>query len=133
MVQPGRRSPASLTVLPTASSGARPRLAPPAILTTGEQAVFNEMAAANPHLTPTDAPLLAGYVQALTKMHRLAKRPDVGPWEKAARVAMSLGTKLRLTPQATQDPQALGRRRKDAQPPSFYDMMQIQVDDDHGR
>ena len=92
--------------------------------------MFADLAAHNRHLTATDAPLLAGYVQAVGKMHRLAKKSDVAEWERAARVALALGRSLRLTPQSTTDPQSIGRRRKDAPQVSYYDRMKLEPDDD---
>jgi hypothetical protein len=46
-------------------------------------------------------------------MHELAKGRDVAAWERAARISMALGTKLRLTPQSTIDPHTAGRRKVD--------------------
>lgn len=78
------------------------------------------LAAANRHLTVTDGPLLAVYVQAVTRTHRLGRGKDVGGWEKSARLAMALARSLRLTPQSTTDPQTIGRRRKDDPPPQLW-------------
>ena len=40
-----------------------------------------------------------------------AKRKGPQVWEREARVVMALGTKLRLTPQATTEPRTAARRR----------------------
>jgi hypothetical protein len=64
-------------------------------------------------LVAADEPLLALFVLGLSKANELARGEDVAAWEKAVRVTLSIGTKLRLTPQATTDPQQIGRRRKD--------------------
>ena len=110
MAQRGRRSSTS-NIVALAPTGTRSRLTPPAFLSTVEVTMFADLAAHNRHLTSTDVALLAGYVQALGKMHKMAKKSEIADWERAARVALALGTKLRLTPQSTTDPQTIGRRR----------------------
>jgi hypothetical protein len=114
MAQPGRRSAAAASVLRVAPTRGRRRLTPPTSLTKPEQAIFDAIAADNAHLTATDTALLASYAQAVVKTMKLAKEKGaVADWERAARVAAMLATKLRITPQATTDPQSIGRRRKD--------------------
>jgi hypothetical protein len=111
-MQRSRKSFAS-TIVPLDVTGSRPKLSPPSILSTVEQTLFTELANGNPHLAAPDAALLAGYVQALNRMHCLAKKTDIISWEKAARVAMALGRSLRLTPQSTVRPETVGRQRAD--------------------
>jgi hypothetical protein len=111
-MQRGRKSSAS-TIIPLDVTGARPKLSPPSILSTVERTLFTELANGNQHLTAPDAALLAGYVQALNKMQRLAKKSDIAAWEKATRVALALGRSLRLTPQSTVRPETVGRHRAD--------------------
>jgi len=114
MAQPGRRSAEAAAVLRLAPTRRRPRLIPPAPLTKAEQAIFDLVASENPHLAATDTPLLASYAQAVVKTMKLARKGDaVGDWEKSARVMAMLATKLRVSPQSSTDPQAIGRRRKD--------------------
>jgi hypothetical protein len=126
MAQPGRKSAAANLV--SLASTARPtRLTPPASLTKTEQSTFNALVVANPHLTITDGLLLAGFVRASSMM--LDRKSEAGEWEKASRVAITLATKLRLTPQSTQDPQALGRRRKDHHPSPIEEYFANNPDD----
>jgi hypothetical protein len=44
--------------------------------------------------------MLVAYCQSISKVHKLGRGVNVADWEKATRVMMSLGTKLKLTPQA---------------------------------
>jgi hypothetical protein len=69
-----RRGSARSPVASIAKYRARARLNLPSILTASERAQFLELAAANPHLRQTDAPLLAAYTQALSKTHWLGKK-----------------------------------------------------------
>jgi hypothetical protein len=84
--------------------------------------------AANPQLVEGDSPLVTLYVLSLSKAMKLSRSKDVASFEKAARLAVTLSTKLRISPQSTVDPVTSGRRKKDAAPPSYYDRM----DDDDG-
>jgi hypothetical protein len=110
MAKPGRANQYD-KILPIDSTRAGSRLIPPAFLKSDERSMFMALAAQDRHLTRTDEPLLATYVQAIGKTSRLAQHKDVGPWERAARVLIALARSLRLTPQSTTDPQAIGRRR----------------------
>jgi hypothetical protein len=74
-----------------ATTAGRSRLNAPGFLSADEALLFAELAAANVHLTVTDAPLLACYVQSMTKIRRLGKLKDVSAWEKTVRVTMALG------------------------------------------
>jgi hypothetical protein len=89
----------------------RPRITPPSSLTKAERSLFTELAASAEHLRPTDAPLLASYVQATIASRRSARDPSkVDVWEKATRLQMSLATKLRLTAQSRTDTRTVGRQ-----------------------
>ena len=101
-MKPGRKSAAELeaSVVELASTTARPKPTPPEILSTAEQDLFNQLRAANKHLTATDVPMLIAYCQSITQTHRLGRGKNVADWERATRVMMALGTKLKLTPQS---------------------------------
>jgi hypothetical protein len=108
MRQRGRKS-ASLLAFP-AIEVPRSLPEPPRSLTKSERALFIELAANAEHLRPTDAPLLASYVQATLMSRRSARDPArVEVWERATRIAAMLATKLRLTAQSRVDPKTLGR------------------------
>jgi hypothetical protein len=101
-MKPGRKSAAEveMTAFKLATSPHQPAPTPPEILSPEERALFNQLRAANPHITESDVPMLAAYVQAISMTHRLGRGDDVLNWERAARAMMALGTKLKLTPQA---------------------------------
>ena len=108
MRQRGRKS-ANLLAFP-AIEVPRSLPEPPRSLTKSERALFIELAANAEHLRPTDAPLLASYVQATLMSRRSARDPArVEVWERATRIAAMLATKLRLTAQSRVDPKTLGR------------------------
>jgi hypothetical protein len=129
MARPGRRSSAA-NVVELTTTETRPRLTPPPTLSKQERAIFTATAIANPHLTASDAMLLSLFVQGYTKTLTLGSQPGVADWEKAARMTATLATKLRLTPQSTQDPQTLGRRRADAKPSPIDAFLDGLEDDD---
>jgi hypothetical protein len=109
MRERGRKS-ASVLAFP-AIEAPRPRLNPPQGLTKAERSLFAEIADSAQHLMPTDAPLLASYVQATIASRRSARDPSKADhWERATRLQATLATKLRLTPQARCDPKKLGRQ-----------------------
>jgi hypothetical protein len=108
-MQPGRKSAASLE-LKLASNRTRPK--PDPTLQPQEQTIFNEVVAGNPHLLEGDGLLLSLYARALSKAMRSR---DVAGFERAARVALTIATKLRLTPQASCEPKTVGRMRRDAE------------------
>ena len=135
MPKRGRPSASSLNVVPLGVPASRPKLSPPSLLTKGERSLFAETTSTNPHLRAADAPLLAAYVQALSKTFRLARRSDpasVAAWEKSARVSISLATKLRITAQSQVHPESAGRQRKNFSPPSFYETQAMAEADDDG-
>ena len=128
-MQRGRKSLAS-TVVQLATTEARPRLTAPAFLTASEASMFNAWAAANPHLTASDAPMLAAFAQAASKTHKAGRQKDISAFERAARLMMALGRTLRLTPQATTHPLTVGHRRNDQGGFGITWQQQLQDDDD---
>jgi hypothetical protein len=109
MRQRGRK-PASIVTFPVIEAP-RPPLNPPPGLTKAEQSLFTEIFDNAQHLMPTDAPLLASYVQAAIASRRSARDPSKADlWEKATRLQAMLATKLRLTAQSRCDPKKLGRQ-----------------------
>jgi hypothetical protein len=110
MKQRGRK-PASVVTFPVIEAP-RPAIEPPRSLRKSERVLFSELVASAGHLRPSDAPLLASYVQATLTSHRSAGDPSkLDTWDKATRLQMSLATKLRLTAQSRVDPQTLGRMK----------------------
>ena len=110
MKQRGRK-PASVVTFPVIEAP-RPPIEPPRSLVKSERALFIELAANAQHLTQTDAPLLASYVQATLASHKSARDPrKANIWERATRLQAMLATKLRLTAQSRIDPQTLGRMK----------------------
>jgi hypothetical protein len=109
MRQRGRKSSAELVAFPVIEH--RPQITPPSSLTKAERSLFTELAAGAEHLRPTDAPLLASYVQATIASRQSGRDPSkVDVWEKATRLQMSLVTKLRLTAQSRTDTRTVGRQ-----------------------
>ena len=132
MKQRGRRSRASLTVVPFVA--AQVKLVPPAGFTKAQNAMFAFLAANNKHLRPQDAIMLGMFVEGVTKAETLAKKNDaeaVRSWEKAVRTSAMLATKLRISVQAQVAADAVGRKRANATaaPPSYYDTMPDADDD----
>jgi hypothetical protein len=131
MIQRGRKSAAAASVAQLAATPRRPRLTPPPTLSTEEQSTFNALLSDNPHLSKSDELLLTLYVLTLSKAAKLARGKDVAAWEKAVRLALTVATKLRVTPQSVQSPQVLGRRKADnrsfpEQPPWYADLDEIE-------
>jgi hypothetical protein len=111
MRQRGRKSSASLLAFP-AIEAPRPGPEPPSSLTKSERTLFIELAASAEHLRPSDGPLLASLVHAITLACRLARDPaKIAEWDKAARTQMALARSLRLTPQSRTDSRAVGRQK----------------------
>jgi hypothetical protein len=122
MIQRGRKSSNVVALGVTSSS---PRLTPPATLSKAEKALFDELVASSDpqHFVPSDMPLLVSFVQATLLARSLAStaakpsKPDptvIGSWEKASRVMAMLATRLRLAPQARNDPKTVGVRQRNA-------------------
>jgi hypothetical protein len=109
MRQRGRKSLAVVTF--PAIVAPRPPIEPPQCLTESERVLFVELAEGAEHLRPTDAPLLASYVQATIEAHQSAHDPArAAAWERATRLQAMLAVKLRLTPQSRTDSRAVGRQ-----------------------
>src|SRR5437660_10801258 len=109
MQQRGRRSAANFSVVQPTTTSPRPRLTAPSMLSNGQRTLFADLAAANPHLTITDVPMLAAYCQAISKTLKLGRGKDIAAWEKVTRVAMALGRSLRLTASSATHPDTLSR------------------------
>src|SRR5947209_15388747 len=105
-MQRGRKSIAS-NIVSIAGIGHRPTITPSRPLSKSEKQIFNVIIAGHQHLRAMDAPLLTTYVAACAKM---LMTKDVSDFEKLVRVALALGTKLRLTPQAVLQARSLGRK-----------------------
>lgn len=123
-MQRGRKSAANVVSL--APTAMRSKLTVPSVLTSTERKLYVELVTHNPHLTPTDVPLLTGYVQALALMQKLVKRADIAGWERAGRMALALARSLRLT-QRSVDAKTVARSKQQL-PPSYYETME--ADDD---
>ncbi len=104
---------AASNLIPLPTTGPGSKLTAPPFLSKSEASLFSQTAIANPHLTSSDVPLLACYVQGLVKGQKLVKQADVAAWEKCMRVVLSMATKLKLTPQALH-PDTVARRKRDA-------------------
>lgn len=126
MTQRGRKS-ATGNVVALRPTGSGPRLTPPSLLSNQEAQLFSELAAAAPHLSSTDTPILTSYVLAISKSNELSRSHDTASWEKTVRVMMALARTLRLTAQSLVDPKTAFRKRPP--PPSFYDVMPLDDDD----
>ena len=122
MIQRGRKSGNVVALGVTASS---PRLTPPTTLSKAEKALFDELVGSSDplHFFPSDVPLLVSFVQATLLARSLAStaanpsKPDptlIGSWEKVTRVMAMLATRLRLAPQARNDPKSVGVRQRNA-------------------
>src|SRR5262245_34620530 len=107
------------------SIGDRPRLTPPSHLTQEAREVFAQTVSAMPseHFRKQDVELLALYSETIIQSRRAAKQlrtmklmtddgisnPIVGTFEKLARLACSLGVKLRIPPSTRLDPKTVYR------------------------
>jgi hypothetical protein len=78
----------------------------------------------------SDVPLLEAYAMACVRMSSAPSRKKIAELDRAARLAMSLATKLRLPPSSSIDPQALGRRKADARPFSYYETRAMEDSDE---
>jgi hypothetical protein len=80
------------------------------------------------HFHESDRPLLTLYVEAVTLARRSARGLGKAPaqiqvWERAARLATQMSSKLRLCPSSRIDPKTLGRAAERAAPMSYYDRL----------
>jgi hypothetical protein len=112
MAQHGRKSAASLEITSLRLASGKPKPVPPSTLTPQEKATFCQVLARNPHLDADD-PLVALYVLTLTKASKLSRGKHVGDFEKAARLAVTIATKLRITAQSSYNPISVGRAKAD--------------------
>src|SRR5437868_5269278 len=104
-----RKSAAELAIVTPATTGTASRLTPPASLSTAERLEFIALAAENKHLRRTDAPMLATYCMAVTRVAKLSRGKDGALWERAIKVMLALARSMRLTQQAQADPKTVGR------------------------
>ena len=118
----GRKSAASLSVVP---KGIVTVLSAPKSLTARQAVIWREIVLARPAswFDPSNAPLLVGYVNAISSHEVLAKRSDTiettladadlkllnrvhGMMERQAKLIQTFATKLRLTQQSRYTPAA---------------------------
>jgi hypothetical protein len=120
VVQRGRKSG---NVVALHNPASPPPLSPPADLGRDEKALFAEIIKScdAQHFVPSDTPLLTAYVQSILLSRSLSsaagKKPDAGTvasWEKSMRGMAMLATRLRLAPQARNDPKSVGVRQRNA-------------------
>ena len=110
----GRTSSAELSVVPINS--ARKPIEPPTDLKEQEAAIFRQVVAscdAN-HFRSSDISILTAFATATHLSRYYASQIGEGEgafklWEAAARLQISLATKLRITPQSRSDPKTIGR------------------------
>jgi hypothetical protein len=128
-----RRSAASLSVVPIANH--RHRIEPPSGLSAAERDLFQKLVAQCPpaQFSPSDAPLLVAYVQAVLLSRWAFKEAAedsalLPTWERACKTMAVLATKLRLCPHSRADPKTVGRRAQSHQP-SAYDLVMGNGDD----
>lgn len=108
VVQRGRISSAAANVVRIVQP-ARSRLQAPKHLKKAEVDMFNMFVSINPHLTPTDTPLLAIYSQMLIATQRF--KPGSSECERALRSVIALGRALRLTARSATHPDKVARKR----------------------
>ena len=109
MIQRGRKSPAKLAAA-SAVDRRRPRLDPPAFLSTAGRSLFNDIVAscAPNHFVRSDIELLATYVKASLLVRETTG--NINQWDRAARLQASLAVRLRLTPSSRLAPATIARR-----------------------
>jgi hypothetical protein len=124
-MQPGRKSSAANVVALTSTSS-RLVLSPVGLpLTKDELAYFNFIVRNNTHLKPIDVPNVMLYACAIVRALKLRNKADAG-FEKEARTALALARSLRLTPQSTMQGVTAARRRAEAAPVSYYEVMRAE-------
>ena len=106
----GRRGAAD-NIVPLMPDDTRLALTPCHPLTKSQQQLFTLVVNEKRHLRPLDTPLLTGYVIACAGMFT---EKDPATFAKLAAVAVSIGTRLRLTPQSRTHPTTLARRINNA-------------------
>ena len=100
----------NIYALPIDVSRSRPKLTPIGSLTKSERRAFDYTARQNPHLGLADVPLLEAFAMAYCRV-AAAKRESAHVWERENRILLALGTKLRVTQQATTESRTAARRR----------------------
>jgi phage terminase small subunit len=108
------------------------RLQPPADMGSTEAALFRYLVASLPpsHFVEADRPLLTLYCEAVCLARRsaagLSKKPELIPiWERAARLATQMSSKLRLCPSSRLDAKTAHRAAADYQL-SYYDRLKAE-------
>jgi hypothetical protein len=127
-----RKSAAELAITP-ATTAARPHLSPPSSLSTAERLEFIALADENRHLRRTDAPMLACYVMAVTKVQKLSRGRNVALWERATKTMLALARSMRLTQQAQRDPKVVGRMNGKPDAAAILEEMNRAAFDDYER
>lgn len=125
-----RKSRAELAVIPI--QPADHRLRPPDDLGPDEAALFRYLVTSLPpsHFVEADRPLLTLYCEAVCMARRsaagLAKNAKLAPvWERAARLATQMSSKLRLCPSSRLDPKTAGRAAE-RHVVSYYDRLEAE-------
>ena len=86
-----------------------------------ERDLFAELVASATHLTASDAPMLASYVQTILLARQLGHdAARIAEFEKLIRAQTLLARALRLTAKARINPISVGRRLQGSAP-SYYD------------
>src|SRR5262245_58646722 len=131
MLQRGRKGTTNLAVFPGPTL--RDHIAAPSNLSAAERLTVEQLVvnAGSDHFTKNDAPLLAGYVQALGLMQHYAEKARNQPsyvkhHNQACKSAALLATKLRLAPSSRMSPRVAARVAEKRGNVSAYDLM-----DDH--
>jgi hypothetical protein len=108
-------------------------LTPIGSLTKAERRAFDYTAHQNPHLLLADVPLLEAFAMAYCRV-AAAKRESADVWERENRILLALGTKLRVTQQATTESRTAARRRAghDDGPRPWDRKLWDEPDDDDG-
>jgi len=126
MKKPGRKGVSNVVPLPSSTS--RIVLTPVGLpLTKQEREYFDFIVQHSNHLVLSDVPnvmlLACATVRALK-----ARNKDDGQFEKELRIVLAASRALRLTPQASMQPVTAARHRRDAAPPSYYAVMDAELD-----
>jgi hypothetical protein len=124
----GRVSAADLSIVGSSATDSRPPIIPLRSLSKDEKLVFDCAVRENVHLTQGDAPLLMIFSRAIAGAFNAS---DASDFERLSRVALSAGTRLRLTQQSRIHPLTLGRRYADQHiGPKPWDRIRDEDDND---
>jgi hypothetical protein len=107
-MRPGRKSAASLSVVPIDPNRPLPRPTPLKRLTPRERQTFDLACAQNPHLRASDTALLTPYAMCVARLVS-GKVRDIADIERLCRTVMALARSLRLTAQSRIGPRSVGR------------------------